>query len=61
MNIYVTGAVSFAGTQVALRSLDRGYEVVGIARLNDYYDVQRNPSLLTGFKNSIGGFKRGHS
>ena len=38
MKILVTGAAGFIGFFTALRLLDRGYEVVGLDNLNDYYD-----------------------
>jgi UDP-glucuronate 4-epimerase len=34
----VTGTAGFIGSQVALRLLERGDEVVGVDNLNDYYD-----------------------
>jgi UDP-glucuronate 4-epimerase len=36
--ILVTGVAGFIGSQVALRLLERGDEVVGVDNLNDYYD-----------------------
>jgi len=41
MTILVTGAAGFIGMHVCAALLARGYEVVGIDNLNDYYD----PSL----------------
>ena len=38
MKVLVTGAAGFIGSQVALRLLERGDEVVGLDNLNDYYD-----------------------
>ncbi len=39
MKILVTGAAGFIGSNLSLRLLARGDEVVGIDNLNDYYDV----------------------
>ena len=37
--ILLTGAAGFIGQKVAELLLKKGYEVVGIDNLNDYYDV----------------------
>lgn len=39
MNILVTGAAGFIGSQVCVHLLQRGDQVVGVDNLNDYYDV----------------------
>ncbi len=39
MKILVTGAAGFIGSNLSLRLLARGDEVVGIDNLNDYYDI----------------------
>ncbi|MGR9088369.1 MAG: NAD-dependent epimerase [Gammaproteobacteria bacterium] len=39
MKILVTGAAGFIGSQLSIRLLERGDEVVGVDNLNDYYDV----------------------
>ena len=36
MKVLVTGAAGFIGSDVALRLLQRGDEVIGIDNLNDY-------------------------
>ena len=41
MKILITGAAGFIGTAVCRRLLDKGYTVVGLDNINDYYD----PSL----------------
>ena len=39
MKILVTGAAGFIGSATSHRLLERGYEVVGLDNLNEYYDV----------------------
>lgn len=39
MKILVTGAAGFIGSNLSIRLLERGDEVIGIDNLNDYYDV----------------------
>ncbi|MGB6606107.1 MAG: NAD-dependent epimerase [Steroidobacteraceae bacterium] len=51
MKILLTGAAGFIGFHTAQRLLGRGYEVVGLDNLNDYYDVtlkQARLAQLTG-------------
>jgi len=38
MKILVTGTAGFIGSQLALKLLERGDEVVGLDNINDYYD-----------------------
>ena len=38
MKVLVTGAAGFIGSNLSLRLLDRGDEVIGIDNHNDYYD-----------------------
>jgi UDP-glucuronate 4-epimerase len=38
MKVLITGAAGFIGSDLALRLLERGDEVIGIDNLNDYYD-----------------------
>jgi len=46
MKVLITGAAGFIGSQLALRLLERGDEVVGIDNLNDYYDVSLKQARL---------------
>jgi len=39
MKVLITGSAGFIGSQLALKLLERGDEVIGIDNLNDYYDV----------------------
>lgn len=40
MKILVTGAAGFIGMHLAVRLLEKGYTVVGLDSLNDYYDIK---------------------
>ena len=56
MKVLVTGTAGFIGSNVGLRLLERGDEVIGIDNLNDYYDVklkQVRLSRLTNHKKFI--------
>jgi UDP-glucuronate 4-epimerase len=46
MKVLVTGAAGFIGSQTARCLLARGYEVVGLDNLNDYYDVSLKQARL---------------
>lgn len=50
MKILVTGAAGFIGASVARRFLDKGYTVVGLDNINDYYD----PNLKLGRLSLLG-------
>ena len=47
MKVLITGTAGFIGSQLALRLLARGDEVVGIDNLNDYYDVSLKEARLS--------------
>ena len=40
MNILVTGCAGFIGYHIAKKLLKKGYNVIGIDSLNNYYDVK---------------------
>ena len=46
MKILVTGAAGFIGSAASQRFLERGYEVVGLDNLNEYYDVTLKEARL---------------
>jgi len=46
MKILVTGAAGFIGFATSQRLLERGYEVVGLDNLNEYYDVTLKEARL---------------
>src|SRR6201988_2260750 len=46
MRVLVTGAAGFIGAATAERLLTRGYEVVGLDNLNEYYDVTLKEARL---------------
>jgi len=50
MKTLITGAAGFIGSNVAMRLLDRGEEVVGIDNHNDYYDPKLKENRLARFK-----------
>jgi UDP-glucuronate 4-epimerase len=46
VKILVTGAAGFIGSATSQRLLERGYEVVGLDNLNEYYDVTLKEARL---------------
>jgi UDP-glucuronate 4-epimerase len=46
MNILVTGAAGFIGFHLTRRLLAKGFHVIGIDNMNDYYDVQLKKDRL---------------
>jgi UDP-glucuronate 4-epimerase len=54
MKVLVTGTAGFIGSNVAMRLLERGDEVVGIDNLNDYYDVELKRARLKRFADQPG-------
>lgn len=46
MKILVTGAAGFIGAALSLKLLDKGYVVVGLDNINDYYDPELKFSRL---------------
>ncbi len=46
MKVLITGAAGFIGSNLSLRLLERGDEVIGIDNLNDYYDVNLKKARL---------------
>ena len=46
MKVLITGTAGFIGSNLAIRLLERGDEVIGIDNLNDYYDVSLKEARL---------------
>jgi len=46
MKVLVTGSAGFIGSEVSLRLLDAGHEVVGLDNVNAYYDVALKEARL---------------
>ena len=57
MKVLVTGAAGFIGMHVSCNLLERGYGVVGIDNLNDYYDVNLKRDRITQIEQVAGDFK----
>jgi len=54
MKVLITGAAGFIGSDLALRLLERGDEVIGIDNLNDYYDPALKKARLARTEGSPG-------
>ncbi len=46
MNILVTGAAGFIGFHLSSKLLDRGFKVIGVDNVNDYYDISLKKARL---------------
>jgi UDP-glucuronate 4-epimerase len=46
MRVLITGSAGFIGSNLALRLLDRGDEVIGVDCLDPYYDVSLKEARL---------------
>jgi len=46
MRVLITGSAGFIGSELALRLLERGDEVIGIDALDDYYDISLKEARL---------------
>jgi UDP-glucuronate 4-epimerase len=53
MTILVTGAAGFIGSELVLKLLERGSEVVGIDNHNDYYDPALKEARLARYINNV--------
>ena len=45
-NILITGAAGFIGFHLSEHLLNKGYRIVGIDNMNDYYDVSLKEARL---------------
>lgn len=46
MKVLITGSAGFIGSQLAIKLMERGDDVIGIDNLNDYYDVSLKEARL---------------
>lgn len=54
MKVLITGAAGFIGSNLSLRLLARGDEVIGVDNLNDYYDVSLKEARLARTQSQAG-------
>ena len=47
MKILVTGVAGFIGFNIAKELINRGYEIIGVDVINDYYDVNLKKRRLS--------------
>lgn len=57
MNILITGAAGFIGYYLSKALIEKGYNVIGIDNLNEYYDVQLKLDRLAILENHINSNK----
>ena len=56
ITILITGAAGFVGFHVAKKLLSKGYRVIGVDNLNNYYDVRIKKKRLEVLKNNKKNF-----
>ena len=54
MKVLVTGVAGFIGFHLTKRLLDRGFEVVGLDNVNDYYDIRLKHARLAQLEGRAG-------
>ena len=52
MKVLITGCAGFIGFHTSLKFLKKGFKVIGVDNLNDYYDVKLKNRLDILIKNS---------
>lgn len=50
MKVLVTGTAGFIGSELAIKLLERGDEIIGVDNVNDYYDVRLKEDRLARVK-----------
>ena len=46
MKVLITGCAGFIGFHTSLKFLKKGFKVIGVDNLNDYYDVKLKKNRL---------------